>query len=72
MKLVAFHNSKLCFVDLEMKSAGYSPTGVDLKNPDFVKMAEAERILGIHVEDLADLEPAISRALSHPVQPCLT
>jgi pyruvate dehydrogenase (quinone) len=65
VKVVVFHNSKLSFVDLEMKAAGYLPTGVDLKNPDFAKMAEAAGILGIRVEDPADLEQAISRALAH-------
>jgi len=65
VKLVVFHNSKLGFVDLEQKAAGYLPTGVDLKNPDFAKMAEAVGILGIHVEDPANLEQAIARALAH-------
>ena len=65
VKVVVFHNGKLSLVDLEMKSAGYLPTGVDLKNPDFAKMAEAVGILGIRVEDPADLEQAISRALAH-------
>ena len=65
VKVVVFHNSKLGFVDMEQKVAGYLPTGVDLKNPDFAKMAEAVGILGIHVEDPADLEQAISRALAH-------
>ena len=65
VKLVVFHNGKLSLVDLEMKSAGYLPTGVDLNNPDFAKMAEAVGILGIRVEDPADLEQAISRTLAH-------
>jgi pyruvate dehydrogenase (quinone) len=65
IKVVVFHNAKLSFVDLEMKAAGYLPTGVDLKNPDFAKMAEAIGILGIRVEDPADLEQAISRALTY-------
>jgi pyruvate dehydrogenase (quinone) len=65
VKVVVFHNSKLGFVDMEQKVAGYLPTGVDLKNPDFAKMAEAVGILGIHVEDPADLEQAISGALAH-------
>ncbi len=65
VKVVVFHNGKLSLVDLEMKSVGYLPTGVDLKNPDFAKMAEAVGILGIRVEDPADLEQAISRALAH-------
>jgi pyruvate dehydrogenase (quinone) len=65
VKVVVFHNSKLGFVDLEQKAAGYLPIGVDLKNPDFAKMAEAAGILGIRVENPADLEQAISRALAH-------
>jgi len=65
VKVVVFHNGKLSMVDLEMKSAGYLPAGVDLRNPDFAKMAEAAGILGIRVEDPADLEQAISRAFSH-------
>jgi pyruvate dehydrogenase (quinone) len=65
VKVVVFHNSKLSMVDLEMKSAGFLPTGVDLKNPDFAKMAEAVGILGIRVEDPAHLEQAISQALAH-------
>ena len=52
-------------VDLYILSVGFLPTGTDLKNPDFAKMAEAVGILGIRVEDPADLEQAISRALAH-------
>jgi pyruvate dehydrogenase (quinone) len=65
VKVVVYHNSKLGFVDLEMKASGYLPTGVELKNPDFAKMAEAVGILGIHVEDPGDLEKAVTRALTH-------
>jgi pyruvate dehydrogenase (quinone) len=65
VKVVVFHNSKLSMVDLEMLSAGFLPTGTDLKNPDFAKMAEAVGILGIRVDDPANLEQAISRALAH-------
>jgi pyruvate dehydrogenase (quinone) len=66
VKVVVFNNSKLSMVDMEMASGGYLPTGTDLKNPNFGKMAEAAGILGIHVEDPADLEGAVSRALAHP------
>jgi len=65
VKVVVYHNSKLSFVDLEMKASGYLPTGVDLKNPDFAKMAEAVGIPGIRVADPANLEGAISQALAH-------
>ena len=65
VKVVVYHNSKLSFVDLEMKASGYLPTGVDLKNPDFAKMAEAVGIPGVRVADPANLEGAISQALAH-------
>jgi pyruvate dehydrogenase (quinone) len=65
VKVIVFHNSKLGFVDMEQKAAGYLPTGVDLKNPDFAKMAESIGILGIRVEDPADLKEAVSRVLAH-------
>jgi pyruvate dehydrogenase (quinone) len=65
VKVVVFHNSKLAFVDLEQKVAGFLPTGVDLKNPDFARLAEAVGIMGIHVEDPADLKGAIAESLAH-------
>jgi len=65
VKVVVFHNSKLSMVDMEMASGGYLPIGTDLKNPNFAKMAEAVGIQGIRVEDPADLEGAVSRALAH-------
>jgi pyruvate dehydrogenase (quinone) len=65
VKVIVFHNSKLGFVDMEQKVAGYLPVGVDLKNPDFAKMAGSIGILGIRVEDPADLSAAVSRTLSH-------
>jgi pyruvate dehydrogenase (quinone) len=65
VKLVVFHNSKLGFVDMEQKVAGYLPAWVDLKNPDFAKMAEAIGILGVRVEEPADLAQAVRRVLAH-------
>ena len=65
VKVVVFHNSKLGFVDMEQKVAGFLPVGVDLKNPDFAKMANAIGILGIRVEDPADLKEAVSQTLAH-------
>jgi pyruvate dehydrogenase (quinone) len=65
VKVVVFHNSKLGFVDLEQKVAGFLPVGVDLKNPDFAKMAEAIGILGIRVEDPADLKDSVAKVLAH-------
>ena len=65
VKVVVFHNSKLGFVDLEQKVAGFLPVAVDLKNPDFAKMAESVGIKGFRVEDPADLKEAVSQTLAH-------
>jgi pyruvate dehydrogenase (quinone) len=65
VKVVVFHNSKLGFVDLEQKVAGFLPAAVDLKNPDFAKMATSIGILGVRVEDPADLNEGVSKVLSH-------
>jgi pyruvate dehydrogenase (quinone) len=65
VKVVVFHNSKLGFVDMEQKVAGFLPVGVDLKNPDFSKMAAAVGIQGIRVEDPGDLKEAVAQTLSH-------
>ena len=40
------------------------PVAVDLKNPNFAKMAQAIGIAGIRVEDPADLKAAISELLA--------
>jgi pyruvate dehydrogenase (quinone) len=64
VKVVVFHNAKLGFVDMEQKVAGFLPVGVELKNPDFAKMANAIGIRGFRVEDPADLKDAVSQALS--------
>jgi pyruvate dehydrogenase (quinone) len=65
VKVVVFNNSKLGFVDLEQKVAGFLPAAVDLKNPDFAKMAAAIGILGLRVEDPANLKEGVSQILSH-------
>jgi pyruvate dehydrogenase (quinone) len=51
---------------MEQMVAGFLPAGVDLKNPDFAKMANAIGIKGIRVEDPADLKEGLSQVLSHP------
>ncbi|MDB5909454.1 MAG: ubiquinone-dependent pyruvate dehydrogenase [Massilia sp.] len=65
VKLVVYDNQALAFVEMEMRAAGLLEIGTALKNPDFAKMAEAMGILGIRVEDPADVEPALKRAFQH-------
>ena len=46
-------------------STGFLDFGVDFKNPNFAKMAEAVGIRGIRVEDAAQVEDGIADALTH-------
>jgi pyruvate dehydrogenase (quinone) len=65
VKVIVYNNGSLAFVAMEMKAAGYLDTGTNLQNPDFAAMANAMGILGIRVEDSAEVEPALRRAFAH-------
>ncbi|MFB8374465.1 ubiquinone-dependent pyruvate dehydrogenase [Paenibacillus taichungensis] len=65
IKVVVFNNGALSFVELEMKAAGLLESGTDLVNPNFAMVAQAMGLEGIRVEDPADLEGAVERALQH-------
>lgn len=65
VKVVVLNNGTLGFVEMEMKASGFLDTGTELKNPNFASMAEAAGVLGIRVEDPAEVEPALTRALAH-------
>jgi pyruvate dehydrogenase (quinone) len=66
VKVVVYNNASLGFVAMEMKSAGYLDTGTDLSNPDFAAMSNAMGILGLRVDESAQLEPALRQAFAHP------
>jgi len=66
VKMVVFKNDSLAFVELEMKSTGVLDFATELRNPDFVRIAEGAGLLGIGVETADQVEPAIARALAHP------
>jgi pyruvate dehydrogenase (quinone) len=65
IKLVIFNNGALDMVKLEMQVAGYPDYETDLKNPNFAKMAEALDIMGVHVNDPADVRSGLQRVLNH-------
>jgi pyruvate dehydrogenase (quinone) len=65
VKVVVFNNGSLGFVQLEMRAAGFLDRGVDLVNPDFVKIAEGAGLLGVHAETPEQVGPALERALRH-------
>src|ERR1700723_3001179 len=64
VKVVIFNNGLLGFVDIEMKAAGFLPTGTRLDNPNFASMAESMGIYGVRVEDPGELKSAISTAFA--------
>ncbi len=65
VKMVVLNNSSLGFVELEMKAAGLVPSGTDLVNPNFARLADAAGILGVRVEKPEELLPALKRTLQH-------
>jgi pyruvate dehydrogenase (quinone) len=65
VKIIVFDNGALCFVELEMKAAGILGSGTDLVNPDFAELAKSAGLLGIRVEDPADLKDAVAKVLRH-------
>jgi len=62
---VIFNNESLDFVKIEMQEAGFVPFGVDFKNPNFAKVAEAMGAKGIRIEEPADVRPGLAEALAH-------
>jgi len=66
IKFVIFNNSAFDMVKLEMIVAGYPDWKTDLKNPNLAKMAEAIGMLGIRVEDPAEVRSSLQRALAYP------
>jgi pyruvate dehydrogenase (quinone) len=65
IKIIVFSNGALSFVELEMKAAGILGEGTELVNPDFVALAQAAGVLGVRVEDPADLKEAVTSAFGH-------
>ena len=59
------HSTRTQMVQLEMEVAGMSPFGCNLKNPNFAALAQAVGLLGVRVEDPAEVRPALKQALAH-------
>jgi pyruvate dehydrogenase (quinone) len=66
IKVVIFDNGLLGFVDIEMKAAGFLPTGTRLDNPNFAEMAKAIGIYGVRIQDPGDLQEGLEAAFKHP------
>ncbi len=64
LKIVLFNNHRLGMVQMEMEVAGLPHYGCELKNPNFAKLAEAIGLMGLRVEDPAEVRPALEKALA--------
>jgi pyruvate dehydrogenase (quinone) len=66
IKIVLFNNSALGMVKLEMEVDGMPDYQTDLKNPNFAKLAEAIGMMGVRIENRADLSAGLKKALANP------
>jgi pyruvate dehydrogenase (quinone) len=65
VKVIVFRNDSLAFVELEMKAGGFLDFGTHLHNTSFAKVAEGAGCLGLTVERVDQVAPAIAQALKH-------
>ncbi len=65
VKIVVFNNSTLGMVKLEMQTGGFPDFGVDFKNFNFAKIAEAIGLRPFRVERPGDLRDAVRSAFRH-------
>src|ERR1700723_3189133 len=62
---IILNNESLGFVKMKQKEAGIVPYGVDFKNPNFARVAEAMGAKGIRLEEPGDVRDALAEALAH-------
>jgi pyruvate dehydrogenase (quinone) len=65
IKIVVFNNSALGMVKLEMEVDGIPDYQTDLKNPNFAQVAEAIGLMGVRIENPADVSSGLKKALAH-------
>jgi pyruvate dehydrogenase (quinone) len=62
---IILNNESLDFVNIEQQEAGFVPFGVDFKNPNFARVAEAMGAKGIRLEEPGDVKNALTEALAY-------
>jgi pyruvate dehydrogenase (quinone) len=62
---IILNNGSLDFVNIEMQEAGIIPFGVEFKNPNFARVAEAMGATGIRIEEPGDVREGLATALAH-------
>src|SRR5271163_3041292 len=65
MVQVILNNEKFDSVHIEQQEAGFVPFGVDFKNPNFAKVAEAMGAKGIRIEEPGDVREGLAEALAY-------
>src|SRR6202171_3249103 len=66
---IILNNGSLDFVNIEQQEAGIIPFGVEFKNPNFAKVAEAMGAKGIRIEEPGDVREGLAAALAHKAGP---
>ena len=61
---IVLNNESLDFVSIEQQEAGLIPFGVEFKNPNLARVADAMGAKGIRLEDPGDVKDALTEALS--------
>jgi pyruvate dehydrogenase (quinone) len=62
---IILNNESLDFVKIEQQEAGIIPFGVDFKNPNFARVAEAMGAKGIRIEEPSDVREGLAEALAY-------
>lgn len=62
---IVLNNGSLDFVNIEQQEAGMIPFGVEFKNPNFAKVAEAMGAKGIRIEEPGDVRDGLAEALAY-------
>ena len=62
---IILNNESLDFVNIEQQEAGIIPFGVEFKNPNFAKVAEAMGAKGIRIEDPGAVRDGLAEALAY-------
>ena len=62
---IILNNESLDFVNIEQQEAGIIPFGVEFKNPDFARVAEAMGARGIRIEEPGDVRDGLAEALAY-------
>jgi pyruvate dehydrogenase (quinone) len=62
---IILNNDSLDFVKIDQQEAGIIPFGVDFKNPNFAKVAEAMGAKGIRIEEPGNVREGLAEALAY-------